>query len=576
MIKALYIDINVPELEIVKQHVISDTTIVSKLEDLLTLEGIKLIGLMYDNDQYTSIPFMKYVKHDKKETKYTWYSQGFIDFLIKLQQKGVEQVDLITCSMNDKKFIEETKLLSEKLKLKIEYSLNQTGSTSESDWILESNNENLIGVFFTETINNWKHKLYTWSLTDRTDILNFFNDPTVVEIIGKDVDHVLTYNQSRKTYKLHTDIRIIVPVGNTPVHSILIREGETFDGDNHKVTMTYNTSGFFKFNSVTMNSTVKNLKWTSELSSTNIAGGLIRSDQRYFKVKNCRVKTLNSMSGSGGICGEDCSFFKISHCKNRSKLSEIPQEGGGICGAYCSNFTIKDCRNYSPFDTIGSGYCGGIVGYSCNTGKIIDCENYRDVTGYGSGGIIGPYFDTDYVGSSGSLIKDCTNHGDILEEYCGGICGVGFCDTYIEYFERINKYLITIEECKNYGKIGENATSSGGIIAGESIYVEFSLNDTPSTVITLDCGVTVIFKDCYTKYGSFCGDEFLESSFSSSNTIYKGPSVSFINCYTGQKVPLIPPINETLSTDVYWIKVKDEKEKKRVDLLTNPNFIAKK
>ena len=120
----------------------------------------------WDIEQKGKHPFLchncgydnKSKKYNKKEldkpsivqSKY----QSFSDNLINLM-KNFKTVDLLSCNLNNSKFIEEVKKIEEDLNIDIRYSLDQTGNIN-GDWVLESDNVDIMNFYFTDKIKNWK------------------------------------------------------------------------------------------------------------------------------------------------------------------------------------------------------------------------------------------------------------------------------------------------------------------------------------------------------------------------------------------------------------------------------------
>lgn len=88
------------------------------------------------------------------EKGFIWFRKEFLD-LIK-STKGVE-IDLITCSLNDPIFKREVEILEKNYKVKINYSLNETGNSV--DWIMESSKESIKEIYFNEKLSEYKQVL---------------------------------------------------------------------------------------------------------------------------------------------------------------------------------------------------------------------------------------------------------------------------------------------------------------------------------------------------------------------------------------------------------------------------------
>ena len=349
---ALYIDPDVPNIRMLNSALKSTVVNVENLEDVLSLTGINRVGLMYVNDSKFTIPYLHGDdKLDKKNPAYKkrqYYSNNFVKYLIDLKEKFTDVTfDLITCNMNSSLFLKETKEVSTVTGVQIEYSLNQTGNGNTSDWVLESNEENLKDIYFTDVINSWKYVLDSTILSNNADILNAFN--TIWGTTG-----TLTYNSINKTYKLLKDVEI--SEGDFTYPHIQLNNGEVFDGNNHTITQNYNSTGFFVINSSTLETTIKHLT-IGKGSTTNYinGGGIVRNGQSNFTVYKCTSTghaRNNNFSGMGGIVGYECNNFRVIKCVNNGDFSNCYTNQGS-----------------------GSGGCGGIVGANCYNYKAIKCIN---------------------------------------------------------------------------------------------------------------------------------------------------------------------------------------------------------
>ena len=513
---ALLIDSQVPDQIIITNSLLNNVSILPvsvKPTDILAISGLTRLGLMFHNLNNCIVPFFsdpksvrvrQNVNHGgipSPTTNFQYYSQTLIQLLSDLvQQNGNFTLDLISCDMNTQSFVNETAIVSAITNANIEYSVNQTGNGVDADWILESNSENLLNIYFTNTILSWIHTLYYYA---NNIILNTY------PLINTFINQVGALTYSKGEYKLHQDLTLNLRQTGYPVH-FMLNETEVFNGNNHTITLiTSDSSGLFVFNSSSLKTTVKNLTITRGDDNAYIAttgGGLVKNNQANFTVKHCKYIGIESdgdhYSGgligsycsnfvvenscvqcdldiySGGICGSNCSNFLIKHCKNNMNQllsNNIYEYAGGICGAYCFNFKIEHCTNNVNDN---DSYDGGIVGSYCKNFEVSDCEN-NGILDEDSGGIIAPAcynfvvkncINTKPIGEYGGGIVGynsqrfevelCKNIGNINNSHSGGIVG-GYCGNF-----KINK-------CKNYGDITVDASESGGIVgayAGSSFF----------------------------------------------------------------------------------------------------------
>ena len=224
-----------------------------------------------------------------------------------------------------------------------------------------------------------------------TDISNDIKNGTLI-IKG------LTYENNK--YSLSRDITW---TGTDNDRYILLQDNETFDGENHTITIGGNsfTYGIFASNgsSLVKGPVIKKLKVSGVIVKPNNnagGGGIMRYGQRYFTIKRCSTngtisQICGGISGSHTGLGGKCLIYKCS------SSGPIGSFGGGIVGT-CSSATnecictIRECFS-SGFINIGSGgICGSNAGYgissSVNNYTIYNCYSIGMISGNG-GGICG-------------------------------------------------------------------------------------------------------------------------------------------------------------------------------------------
>lgn len=512
MTVSLVLSNDLNDLDLIKNSITSGVVVLQESAtnaDVLAIDGLTRLGLMFHNENKCSVPFFRTkvvktpntpkakavktpkAKADKtpkaKETKVSTksdlqsklrlFSQDLVDLAKQLVVKnGSLVLDIISCDMNTEEFVKEVTLFAGLTGASVEYSTNQTGNGNNADWVLESNSENLINLYYTENILKWNHTLNYNSSNNiyRTsaDVLNFFNVTNMINGAG-----ALTYHHG--TYKLTKDVSIDVYDGGEPTH-IMLNEGEVFDGNDYTMTyITNNSRGLFVINGNqgSTKTTIKNLNVTSD-GDAKIrfnGGGIVRNQQSNFTIKNCKNLGfyMYGNNENGGIVGGSCNNFVVEHCTN--SVDVYDDYCGGIVGAYCTDFEVKKCKNLydSNNDNYIYYYCGGIVGYNCSKFKVSHCTNNVAINDTNtSGGIVGPEcfdFEVEDCSNTGDLtlndtnfcsgivapycndfkVKDCENYSNI-PDYSGGIVG-----SYCHSFE--------VEKCRNNGiSIGDE---SGGIIS---------------------------------------------------------------------------------------------------------------
>jgi hypothetical protein len=179
---------------------------------------------------------------------------------------------------------------------------------------------------------------------------------------------------------------------------------------------------------------------------------------------------MPSNHGFGGITGHTGSTntYEVSGCTNYGDIQGVGNIGG-IVGLAEKDITkyIKNNVNYGNISSVGNVEAGGIIGQARSNVEITNCKNfgnvatrakwsYKDADGKdqsitpADGGIIG----TAYGGST-ITVNNCINYGAIGNTsltHAGGIVG----------FTRNSN--LTLNSCTNYGKI-LTKQYSGGMIA---------------------------------------------------------------------------------------------------------------
>jgi hypothetical protein len=591
---ALYVDSNVPSSNVVKNCTLANVTILGQLDDVLKLEGIERIGLMYSNDGLKTVPFkinkkksiihkQKLSKDTAKYTRYTWYSQAFVDFLKSIKEKGVNELDLITCSLTDTVFISETAAISELTGVKIGYSLDQTGNSVTADWVLESNGQNLLGVYFTEDIkDNWNYVLDSITLGTSTDIIDFFNSTSVSP------SGALTYIDG--TYHLSVNVTIAPQpyvYQSNPYEYVHIRlnQAEVFNGHGNTITLTYGSSGFFVINSSSLTTTIKKLTMNNtQITNRENSGGIVRNGNGFFTVSRCVNNSGFDGYQTGGICGAYCHHFLIEKCTNNGDLTGTDGGCGGICGAYCNNFEINKCTNNSIISSLNSNEygSGGIAGKNCYNTIISHCENTATNYSYGGGGIVGAEFgssddDDSDIAVGLCAVRHCKNYGDIYGYEAGGICGsdLGYVST--EYSQNTNHSMIEIYKCVNKGTIYNTGSGiCGGQCGGFDSYPNYD-SDYLYMNYVFRSGCVIHINKCYTTSGNICGEDCLmiDSDYVL-NFTHIGTDLIIEDTYTREKVPMVTSFDISASSEkVVYIGEKHHKMVE-INLIANPFFMATK
>jgi len=639
---AIIIDSMVNDQKTINDSLMDDVIVCNTGDDVLSLNGVTRLGYMFHNEFNCKIPDIQLKSTTQKKNvpkspkgksaEYKFYPKNLVELLTKLGS-GVT-LDIISCNMNSAQFVNERILLSAKLGVKIEYSVNQTGNGTDADWVLESNSENLVGIYFTSNILTWQFTLATLNTTvydNPNAILNYFNGTLA---------NSLSYHDNK--YKLHQDITLNNYIDNKRIH-IQLNNKQVFDGNKHTITLSNTTSGLFVFDSTSLETTVKNLTIITPNILVN-GSAFVKNNQSYFTIDNCisnsiiNTQNYTSTSNTGGIVGAYCCQFVVKNCTNNSIITNY---SGGISGAICDSFKIINCKNniiISDNYQYVSEDSGGIVGANSSNFKVIRCVNYRNIINYSAGivgtacykfsvikcknygilsddiynnnsGIVG-YLNNDFnvykcinygnINSSNSTgivsnesinfkIIKCTNKGSINEPDCGGIVGtINSFASFAKIISCVNNGNITGSSCGGItsSNFGNNINAKLEIIKCKN-YGSVLQNDNDNGGI---CGPklglveytngaynTILLKNCWTKYGNLVStntlqnDTLLTNFGKNNNNVYTKLTIE--QSYTREKVPLVAGFGSNTNT-VSAIYLKESG--KKVNLLNYTTFISHK
>jgi hypothetical protein len=108
------------------------------------------------------------------------------------------KIDLLTCDLNEQYIIEMINNLQQKYNVIINYSLNKTGNyNAGGDWIMESSNENIKNIYFTNNINNWNNVLDN-IIIDENNKVNYFNNSGYVNF--DNINNTITLSNNVSYY----------------------------------------------------------------------------------------------------------------------------------------------------------------------------------------------------------------------------------------------------------------------------------------------------------------------------------------------------------------------------------------
>jgi hypothetical protein len=512
---------------------ISKYSKINELDDYINNYNISHLAFIYHYPGYLSVPFFDKIYEDHvvedneiepliedinnepmiEDDTYFHMNNNIIQLIKNINNPNLI-VDLLSCNLNDNNFTNEIKQIQNDLGINIRYSLDQTGNNPNGNWILESDDVNIKDLYFTEQINNWN------------GVLNSGRTP---QDIITNLSNYFSWDEGTKTLTLLQDIEweiIMNEAGWDYNDYIQLGANEIFDGSNNTITFnkTIAYQGLFSTNGTSINdrSIINNLSIT-KVFIDSYCGGIIRQQQRFFKINNCNTKDVYCTTYSGCIVGQKCGNtygkIEINNCYNISdaifgsgiagyyianmggtciinncfNTSDL-LSGGGIVGDKCgyNNGTciINNCYNTGDISTGSGGIANTDFGYNCSLCIINNCYNTGNISRT-SGGITG--YTCGIFTSNGTynkvIIQNCFNLGTILDEYSSGIVGwrSGSSIKTTNIFKIINCYNTSnldynncggilgsysscgeIINCYSSGIISNSVTNTGGIVAGNN------------------------------------------------------------------------------------------------------------
>ena len=349
------------------------------INELSYKSGVNRIGLLWNN-QTRMIPFgdtphymnknndnNDNINDDKNNNnhKLLYFSNELINFFMKYDEKPII-IDFITCNLNSQLFLNELEYCKRLFNyITFNYSVNNTGSTINSDWIMESSNENIKDIYFNDNINEYNYELidYSFGLGNWT-------------VVGD------TYIQ--------TQSEIVLNTWSSPI-DLSAHIGKIFDGNNCVVTiniLNFSNSLFYisETGASTTNrdnmSTFANINITVNGSMINGYGPLYYNfygDNDYLNVYNCNAIINGNIINAGGLFGSWIGwkgFVNVEHC-NVVINGNILNGGGGIFSTYTGQNGAVNINKCSVFvnGNINSILSGGIFGKISNTNGSTTVNN---------------------------------------------------------------------------------------------------------------------------------------------------------------------------------------------------------
>ena len=355
------------------------------------------------SEQKTSLDASsKLIVSEESRNKYPYFSSDLIRLI---ENSVVKELDLLTCDM-----VALEQSIDGCL---IRYSLDKTGNANgdSTNWIMESNNENVKEVYFKDT-------------TGFTEVLN---------------SHVAYFTQTDTTVTLANNIKVsynntnkitAVTAGFTNIDSSIttdatilfkLTDNQVLDCQGNTITLTGITSSFdglFTSSATGGNKpTIKNLIVKCE-NTANVKSMLLGGRTGNIILENVTVTASNITISGGGLIGASSAPRQIT-VKNCSTDVTIGPNAGGICGLYAGYFgscVVTNCLTTGGIGNNAGGICGagaGIAG-SC---VVTNCLTTGGI-GDNAGGICG-----ELAGGAGScVVTNCLTTGGI-DDNAGGICG---------------------------------------------------------------------------------------------------------------------------------------------------------
>ena len=486
----LYINSNVPNIDTILNSLNTNITLINSCIDIDFSKPIERIGIMFKKNGRSYIPFPSKINtssiyNNLYISPYIYCSTGFLELLKDLSNNNIfTNIDLLTCDMNEQYIINIINNLQQQYNIKLNYSLNKTGTGS--DWIMESSNENIKNIYFTNNINNWNYVLDN-VIIDENNKASYFNNP----------QNIFFDNSNNKILLLND-----VLYYNTNDYAYFdISDGWTFDGNDHEIEIINNGSsiyyGLFDISSsiTEINTSVENVviklgdniyfNDTGKSSESVSTGGIIKSMSNNFTVSGCIFSGDVSGLFNGGICGGLCGFnnnFNIINCTISGNIINL---GAAFTGSYCnigdSTANIENCNIYG---NIIDGMLINILNNICYINgsstitnmNLIGCNIYGDLSNNIINGLINQsnynLVSNDLISpilppSSSLLSKmniiNCTISGDIIDaNLIGGINNIGvvydLSQAIVNITSNANMY---ISNCNIYGNtINKNLIDS--------------------------------------------------------------------------------------------------------------------
>lgn len=372
---------------------------ITELETLLkNFTNITRIAFVFDeailkkHKFLDNLPF--FTNNDLIEENIENLSSNFKLIINICNQLKVKNIDFLACNSlnyNDWKiFYNKLTTLTKKNNFSgviIGASNNKTGNIKYGgDWILESINQDIKNIYFTNGIINYTETLST--------------------IISTNGNIFIRQSGGSTEYKTDTVDWTIINFPATIVNTNILNTLTVYFTTN----MTFdNTNQYFICGSenITFDGNYKGIKYIISINVSNYMGLIqngtsISNGYNNITIQNIGVESSNLLNPADGwICQSYFNYNAINGIiSNCYSTGDIGSNGGGICGYFTcyanstntSSISVINCYSTGNIGDYGGGVCGSDSGYVIDSGtssvSISNCYSTGNI-GNGSGGIVG-------------------------------------------------------------------------------------------------------------------------------------------------------------------------------------------
>jgi hypothetical protein len=547
----IYLYKNIPQIDLIKESLNSTITLINSYDDIDFTKVINRIGIMFRSFGSNYVPFIdisnniieneisdisntklnisnnlpkniinrdlskNMIKRDLSKniinldlSNNKYFGNNFIQLLTDLLNNNhtLVEIDLISCDFNKQLFIDLVEYIYNKYGIKINYSLDKTGNYNNGgNWILESSNENIKDIYFTNKIDDWKNVL------DRTIISNtniniffdppnslIFDDNNLLISLNKDV----SFNNSDQNayFDLSSNWRF-----DGSGHTINIKNNPTVD-----LNIEYNgINEYMGLINTNDNTIIQNLvlDFNNSISIQDPYGGLILNNNIYnSSISGCIINYANDLNGnSGGLIGESCCNINLNNIQMNIN-GNINGNAGGLIGPYYNyiynnsqNVLIQNCA-VSVSGDLNGDYVSGLIGFSsfnidsdCSSnitisGCIVNIDG--DVNSINGCGLIGQ--NSFYIINNSEqydvLIQNCivSVSGDLSGDYVSGLIG----NNSFNIIESDCSSNITISGCI-VNIDGDVNSINGCSFIGSNSFSISELSNSEQNVLIHNCAVSI-------------------------------------------------------------------------------------